>query len=123
MSDSSSYKKVLKDNGLTEKEVQEQVNRDDVMTGIPNVYTAKSKIHGIGCFTSRAVRKGNIICPARIRDKRTIAGRYSNHAENHNAYSVALSDSFILVARRDIKKDEEITLNYQQVRDVNVSVS
>lgn len=115
ITDQESYNNVLINAGLTEEQVQAQVNRNDVIGPIKNVYTAKSKIHGTGLFTKRAVKENNIICPARIGEHRTIAGRYANHAHDNNSYPKIMGNAFVLIAKRDIKKDEEVTLNYAEV--------
>jgi len=119
MSEEESYRRVLRDNNLTEEQVQQQIHTMDVLDELSNMYVGDSTIHGKGCFTSRKVNKGCIICPARIKHLRTLAGRYCNHAENPNAFSKFINGSFVLITRVDIEKGDEVTLNYQQVINEN----
>ena len=82
---------------------------------------SNSKIEGKGLFASGNIEAGEVIAPARLGDKRTPAGRYTNHAKNPNAYFVLLPNNDLnLVALRPIRGTvggnigEEITIDYRQ---------
>lgn len=80
-----------------------------------------SPIHGKGLFATATIEPGEIIYPARVSDKRTIAGRYTNHSKCPNAIMVLLSNGDLnLVATKKIigctggRVGEEVTLDYRQ---------
>tara|TARA_Y100000310_G_scaffold96993_1_gene94667 strand:+ start:580 stop:972 length:393 start_codon:yes stop_codon:yes gene_type:complete len=101
-----------------------------------NVVVKKSKIHELGVFASRNFEKGEIILEWDVsyelkkeqidnlpeEEKRYVAflegkyilmqapARYVNHSCSANTYM----DNFCDVAKRDIKKGEEITANYSE---------
>ena len=112
------YQKFLQDINLTQKEMDEIVTKDDVTempSGYEHIYTEASLLNDTGLFTSEPIKKGSIICPARVLDKRTIAGRYANHALHANSLPYTENNIFYFMASADIKKDEEITANYRDV--------
>lgn len=99
-----------------------------------DVIVKKSKIHGKGVFASRNFKKGEVVLKWDIshrltkeevdklpeNEKRYIIcmdgryilmqppARYINHSCDANTYA----DNFCDIAKRDIKKDEEITGDY-----------
>ena len=82
---------------------------------------AASKIDGKGVFATGDIIEGEVIAPARIANKRTPAGRFTNHAKNPNAMMILLDNGDInLVAKRAISGckggnlGEEITIDYRQ---------
>jgi hypothetical protein len=82
---------------------------------VDNVCVMPSKIEGNGLFATKFIESGSEICPARINDKRTPAGRYTNHGFQENS-EIKLSDgNAFIVAKTDIHNGEEITLNYRDV--------
>lgn len=103
--------------GMTQEEISKQVeNKDDmIFDEIENVFVAESTIAGKGLFSYLTIKTGDIICQARIDDKRTLAGRYANHAVFPNAEIKVTADGADLIAIRDIEESEEITVNYQDV--------
>lgn len=112
------YQNLLSEIELTEDQIQEIVNTDDLTDmpeGYGHVYTALSVIEGTGLFTSKNIRKGDVICPVRVLEKRTIAGRYSNHALHANALPYSENGILYIIANSDIKKGDEITTNYREV--------
>jgi SET domain-containing protein len=100
------------------------------------VYSAPSRIHGLGCFARLAFAPGDYIGtyegPQARRDGTYVLWvfwegeepvgrsgrnllRYLNHQKDGNAEF----DGFDLYARRDIAPGEEITFNYEgETRDV-----
>ena len=103
--------------GMTQEEILEQVeNQDDMITDkIESVFVGDSKISGKGLLSHFAFNSGDVICQARIGDKRTLAGRYTNHAVFPNAEIIVTENGADLIAIRDIEEGEEITVNYRDV--------
>jgi len=74
-----------------------------------------SPIHGEGLFSTGFIAKGSRVMPARIDNKRTQAGRLTNHSANPNSMSKLLKNGDVdIVALRDIN-NEEITFSYREV--------
>jgi len=112
------YNKFLSQLGINQEQMDEMVTANDVVDmplGYEYIYKKESKLSGIGLFTKKQINKGEIICPARIGKKRTIAGRYSNHAFYANSVPFYEKDMFYFVANSDIRENEEITINYRDV--------
>lgn len=103
--------------GMTQEEITAQVeNKDDmIFDEIENVFIGDSAIAGKGLLSYLTIKIGDVICQARIGDKRTIAGRYTNHAVFPNAEIKVTNDGADLIAIRDISEGEEITVNYRDV--------
>ena len=74
----------------------------------------KSKIAGKGLFTTDVFEQGEMIGLAHENDQpTTFIGKYHNHSDEPNAESVKLGDKRYLMAKRPLKKGEEITTNYR----------
>lgn len=88
------------------------------------VALSASRIEGRGLFATRDIHPGAVIAPARMGDKRTPAGRYTNHAVRPNArFALSSEGDFLLEAMRPILTGEEITVDYRQaVQTVQLSV-
>jgi hypothetical protein len=96
------------------------------LTELPTEYASRlsvrnSPIEGRGLFLSSPAKEGEMIAPARIGEKQTIAGRYVNHAKNPNcAFRKDESGGVWLYALRDIAGctaghyGEELTVDYTQ---------
>lgn len=88
--------------------------------GYANVTVRDSYIEGKGIFLSAPVKCGQVIGPARLGDKRTPLGRFTNHSADPNAMFVNVKDRIIVVAIKDIAgclgggKGEEVTVDYRQ---------
>ena len=89
--------------------------------GSYKVMVSDSKIEGKGLFASGNIQAGEVIAPARINEKRTPAGRYTNHSKNPNAVFVLRdNDDIDLIAFKPISGmrggllGEEITIDYRQ---------
>jgi hypothetical protein len=80
-----------------------------------NMIMAPSRIHGIGVFANRNIKAKEIIAPARRQNKRCVAGRFTNHSHDPNAEFVmtGIDDHVDMVATRQIKSGEEITVDYR----------
>ena len=111
------YFNFVNESGMTQEQIIEQVeNMDDMINDeLEGVYISDSVISGKGLFSNERFCIGDVICQARINDKRTLAGRYSNHAVFANAEIKILNGSAEMIAIRDIEKNEEVTVNYRDV--------
>ena len=89
---------------------------------LPESLTIKtSKVNGLGLFAQEGIAQGTNLGISHIKlDEeilRTPLGGFINHANDANAVKVELRDErytkkWSLVALRDIKKGEEVTLRY-----------
>lgn len=121
--DRNDYLKLLKECGIPHEIAREQSeNEEDQISIFSNIVrVADSAIEGQGLFLTSPVKAGDVICQARIKGKRTQAGRFTNHSIFPNAKMVLLSNNDIdLVAISDINGckggslGEEITIDYRQ---------
>jgi len=122
--DNKSYEQLLIEYGFTEEIVKKQT--EDIEDQIPllfgeyKVFVSKSAIHGKGIFASANIGIGETIGIARLGDKRTPLGRYTNHSQKPNAKMETRTDGIYLVATTDIKgciggfNGEEITTDYKK---------
>ena len=91
---------------------------------LPESLTIKqSKVNGLGLFAQEGIAQGTNLgmTHAKVGEKiiRTPLGGFINHANDANCVKVELRESlefkakhWTLVALRDIKKGEELTLRY-----------
>ena len=117
--DRNDYSIMLTEIGMTEEEVRSQVdNTEDMhLEEMKSLgFVADSKIEGKGYFSHVDIEADCVISASRINGNRTEAGRFTNHSFNPNAMMVVNeSGDAILVAKKLILKDEEITVNYREV--------
>lgn len=122
--DVNDYHKTLAEFGFTDEVARAQsFNTEDMMElpfGGYKIKVSKSTIDGRGLFATALINEDEIIAPARINGKRTIAGRYPNHSISPNAIMKMKQNGDIdLVATKEIKgcfagnDGEEITVNYR----------
>ncbi len=80
-----------------------------------NYQILNSEIEGVGIFATKDIKKGYEIGYASINNTRTYAGRYTNHSLNNNAkfYYFKDNSNTILIAEDNIKKGQEIVVNYR----------
>lgn len=79
----------------------------------------KSKIEGLGLFSTCAISKGTNLGITHIKDEifedehsRTPLGGFINHSENPNVETIAIGKYLYLITLQDIMPNEEITLKY-----------
>lgn len=103
--------------GMTQEQIDTQVNnKDDLsMVAIDCVYVADSKISGKGLFSYKDFNAGDIVCLARDGDKRTVAGRYTNHAIQPNAEIVFIDGEWVLKTLSSVFEGDEFTVSYREV--------
>jgi hypothetical protein len=121
------YMKLTMERGLSEEQVQKQVNAQDMIElpyGCYKFQMAPSNIQGQGIFATDFIVPGEVIGPARIGDKRTILGRMVNHDPNPNAKMVWNGGNIELVAIHEIKGKkgtflgDEITTDYRETQRI-----
>jgi SET domain-containing protein len=86
-----------------------------------------SKIHGLGIHTLEKVLKDTEICKVFIEDENrefeeTLYGSYANHQAVPNTRLELKKNTIVLVASKDIEKDNEITTNYRDLLVLNIKI-
>lgn len=112
------YQELLVQLQLTEEQMQEIVTVEDIVDlpeAYSHIYVSESRLSGKGLFSKLDIKEGDLVCPTRIGDSRTIAGRYSNHALVANTKPVVVDNQFFIQASRNIPTGEEITMNYRDI--------
>lgn len=124
--DKNDFELFLAENGIDADWAWEQSQRQDTMTEMPHggykFKVGDSAIHGKGIVATADIMEGEVIGPARLGDKRTLLGRYTNHSATPNAKPVrrGMSSDIDMVATRSIDgmkgfmDGEEITIDYRQ---------
>lgn len=111
----NSYEAFISSIGMDQTEVNSIVQNTDDQVAFDKDYLAiiaPSEIHGSGLFTQVDIPAGKAICPARVGNFRTPAGRYMNHSATPNTYMEIFADSIQVVASENILKGAELTTNY-----------
>lgn len=111
----NSYEAFISSIGMDQEEVNAIVENTDDQIQFDKDYRlviGPSKIHGSGLFTQVDILTGEIICPARVGNFRTPAGRYMNHSATPNTYMKIFADSIQVIAAENILKGAELTTNY-----------
>lgn len=116
------YMSFVRESGLSHEDIQYLVEFDNVRNEDNDylVCLGESKIHGVGLFASADFSENDIICPAKVGEYQTNAGRYANHSGNPNALFEKMGADVLLVAKRQIFNGEEITVDYRQ--SINASL-
>ncbi len=121
--DRSDFDKMISDLSVSKELVSAQSNNTEDLISIvlSTVTIAPSTIHGSGIFATASFQSGAIIGPARLEDKRTQLGRYTNHSISPNSETVMLQDGNIYLRtlypiQGCLGGDlgEEITIDYRQ---------
>ena len=124
-SERQDYAAMLAEFGVQHEFARAESERADNMTDLPTgsykVKVGDSRIEGKGLFATADIQPDEVICPGRLGDLRTIAGRYTNHSPRPNARPVRYGATDIyLVATRPIAgclgghDGEEITIDYRE---------
>ena len=87
---------------------------------LPTSVTIKpSEIHGLGLFATEDIAKGVILGISHFEDEdtedgviRTPLGAFANHSYTPNANVIDDTKKWTLITVQDIKKGEEITVDY-----------
>jgi hypothetical protein len=124
--DREDFFKLINDYGFDLNEVHKQVINEEDQVPLPDPWTPfitirKSNIHGKGVFLSYPVEAETIIAPARLADKRTPVGRFTNHSYKPNCEFIKDEYGDIYIkALKPISgclggsQGEELTVNYRQ---------
>lgn len=111
---------------LVRKQSEAKHDLIDLPPGGYSVQVGSSDIEGKGLFATAPFNLGDMIVPARIAGKRTIAGRFANHAKEPNAVAVLYASGDVAFqAIKDINGNkagqlgDEITVDYRQVYAAN----
>lgn len=115
--DREDYARILEETGFTLEERRAISESPDDQIPMSTEFWVKFKpsgIEGTGVFAAREYREGDVIAPARIGEKRTPVGRYTNHSATPNAKMQRDGERIWVVALRDIENGEEITVSYRQ---------
>lgn len=123
--DNNDFLDAISETGFTFEQVKAMSENESDLTELPfggyKIKVSRSNIQGQGLFATGDIEPDEIIAPARILGKRTIAGRFTNHSASPNARMVKASgDDIDLVAIRKIQgchggfDGEEITINYRE---------
>ena len=93
------------------------MNKDATYLPLPEKLTIRnSEVHGLGLFATEAIREAEIFGMSHIEidDEliRTPLGGFYNHSDNPNCMKYREGNKYFLVAINDIKKGEEITVEY-----------
>ena len=89
---------------------------DSLLMTDDDVRIGPSPIEGVGVFALRPFHIGEAVACARIESKRTVIGRYVNHAQQPNCVPRLVQSSIILLACCPIDIEQEITMDYRDVR-------
>lgn len=122
--DRADFSAFLREYGFTEAQMLAMSQRDHDLAPMPEGFGAvrlgPSELHGMGMFAARDVLAGEWLAPARLRLKRTPAGRYTNHAKHPNCVMLPFDPSvpagvgdLWLVAAENVKAGDELTVNYR----------
>lgn len=123
LEDQDDYRAVLKECGITQAEVEEDMRTVEVIPlphGSYKVKLGESLIHGTGLMATAEIAAGEFIAPMRIGEHKTIAGRFTNHAKQPNARPERVGNEVWLVALHPITgckgghDGEEITIDYRE---------
>jgi quercetin dioxygenase-like cupin family protein len=79
---------------------------------LEGVEVKDSEIHGKGLFSTRNFEQGDVICLGVYNNKRTLAGRYTNHSPTPNANTERRENKIVVVALQNIEVGDEITTDY-----------
>ena len=123
-----SYEDFLTRTGFTEKQLQKLSTNTKDLIPFEKPYPIeirKSSIHGQGIFTTKSIKPRQIVCSARIKNKRTSGGRYINHSGCPNVFLKQQGKNFYFVALTEIESGSELTANYFEnlklIRRVNMN--
>jgi hypothetical protein len=116
------YERMMIDMGIDEEALRPMIEDESDQIEFPEHYpvcVGESPLHGRGVIATDRIVAGSRIAPARIGNKRTPAGRYTNHGSNPNA-QMKRSDSgdIELVSISDIAPGAEILVDYRHAFQV-----
>ena len=118
------YHLFIEDLGLTEEEVQEEVQRtDNVLRATDDVGLLdirESVIHGKGLFAACDIPVGTMLGYGTHGMSRTMLGRHVNHSPEPNAEAVVRAGEIAYVALEFIPANTEVTISYRSALPVAI---
>ena len=113
---------LVEQTNMTAEEIRAQSENtsDLILDELINVYVSNSQIEGKGLFSRRLFSTDKLICQSRKDGKRTLAGRYANHALYPNSKMVFDGENMNLISIKDIEEGEEITVSYRDVLQTRI---
>lgn len=111
------YKQFLLESGMTEslaRQISENTEDQLIDYQLDGVEIKPSSLQGNGVFALRDFDAGEMIGTARIDDKRTPIGRYTNHSPDPNCEGFLCDNCTMVKAIKPIKAGEEILSDYRQ---------
>lgn len=111
------YQGICNEIGLTQEEIRKKSEQEDLVEQpeCDAIEIRDSNIEGKGVFVTQDIREGELFALARLLDKRTPVGRYTNHSDKPNSKGVTDGQLGMLIALEDIKKGQEITVDYREI--------
>lgn len=108
------WNKFLEELGLTQETMDEAAKTlpTPIKEEDPSYFVSDSPIGGKGVFAKKDMN--GFLGKLRSGNDWYVAGRYANHSPTPNAIPVRFGDELAMVG--EVKKGEEITLNYRDVR-------
>lgn len=116
------YLIMLKEYNITEKNIKKFISNLDfnedsekmILFSNDNYVLKKSKINGQGVFAAHGFKKNKKLGDVVINNNRTLLARYVNHSPNNNTiFKKNSNNSIFAILTKDIKKGEEILVNYR----------
>ena len=110
------FVEMLKDLNITKQQLN-TITRSGITIEFKSdfYYKDKSNIHGVGVFALKNINKEEVIGIGSIDNKyKTTLGRFTNHSDNNNCMFYYLKNNdVVMVATKNISKNEEILINYR----------
>lgn len=120
--DREDYARFLRESGLTEEIIRSESETEIIPfpSGMYSVGVFDSPVEGKGLFATANFYKGQYIAPARVKNLKTPAGRFTNHSIKPNAAFVEVNNDIHLIATKNIQGNQggiigdEITVDYRE---------
>ena len=115
----SGYKEMLADIGMSQEFFDNVIRVIDELGVVEPksdiYYKGESKIQGVGILAAKNIKAGDTIGLGSVDIiNRTVLSRYTNHSNNKNAmFHYLANGDQIMVAIKNIDKDEEILVDYR----------
>lgn len=114
------YRQMFVERGVDEEALRPLFESNEDIVPFDKDYAVEvspSDIHGWGVRATLDFPRDSLIAPAKVDGKRTMVGRYTNHSFTPNARFKGLRQDLDLISLRDIKRGEEITVDYRALYD------
>ena len=101
--------------GMTEEQIQQDMDSCPVVETIANVEIKESPIQGKGVFATQSFNANEAVGIARTNGVKTTIGRYCNHSPQPNVFPLLDGDEVIFISNRKIEAGDEILANYRDI--------